>query len=100
MADEVDGRLGNLLLRQRVDEYKQRREVLRDLISNRLLESEAERRHTTVKDLLQAEVEQKIRPVSDEEANAVYESAAGRFGNAPSTDALRSISESMRRNGL
>jgi predicted DsbA family dithiol-disulfide isomerase len=96
-AGEVETRLGNRLLRLRVEEYTQRHQVLQEMIATALLENEAARRHATVRDLLQQEVEKKARPVADEEAGAVYEALPDRFRGVAQADAMRSIAESMRR---
>jgi predicted DsbA family dithiol-disulfide isomerase len=96
-AADVDARIGNKLLRIRVEEYKQRRQTLQEMIANALLENEAARRSVTVKDLLEQEVEKKARPVTEEEAGAVYESLPDRFRGIAPADALRSIAESMHR---
>jgi protein-disulfide isomerase len=94
---EVDAKIGNKLLRFRLEAYKQRREVLQEVIASALLEREAARRGVTVKEVLAEEVEKKARPVTEEEAAAVYESAPDRFRTLSPADALRSITESMRR---
>jgi len=96
-AADVDARIGNKLLRIRVEEYTQRRQVLQEMIANALLENEAARRSITVKDLLEQEVEKKARPVTEEEAGAVYESLPDRFRGSAPAGALRSIVESMHR---
>jgi hypothetical protein len=44
---DSDARLGNKLLRLRVDEYRQRRQVLEEKIASLLLEEEAGRRGTS-----------------------------------------------------
>lgn len=96
-AADIDARIGNKLLRIRVEEYKQRRQVLREMIANAVLEKEAARRGIAVNDLLEQEVETKVRPVTDEEARAVYDALPDRFRGSAPPDALRSIVESMHR---
>ena len=94
---DVDVQLGNRLLRVRVEEYAQKRQVLQGMIATALLENEAARRHASLNELLDQEVEKKARPVTDEEAAAVYEALPDRFRTTARPDALRSIAESMRR---
>jgi protein-disulfide isomerase len=67
------------------------------MIANAVLENEAARRRITVTDLLEQEVDKKTRPVTDEEATAVYESVTDRFRGTAPADAVRSIAESMHR---
>ncbi len=94
---ELDAQLGNKLLRLRVDEYRQRRLALDDTIGRAVLEREARRRGLSVIELLDLEVQAKVKAATEEEAAAVYESAADRFRSLPQSEALRSIADSMTR---
>lgn len=96
-AAEVDARIGSRLLRLRVEEHNLRRHALRGLIADALVQREAERRAVSVNELLQEEVEKKARPVVDEEASTVYESAEDRFLGVSQAEAVRTIRESMQR---
>jgi protein-disulfide isomerase len=96
----VEGILGNKLLRLRVEEYRQKRQALDGLITDALLDAEAARRRISVGALLELEVENTARPVTDEETRAVYESARGNFGTTSEANALRTIADTMRRQRL
>jgi protein-disulfide isomerase len=93
--DEVDARVGNKLLRLRVEEYMQRRRALQDILAEEVLRREAARRGVTIDAVLDEEVVRKARPVSEQEAAAVYESAPERFRSMPQADAVRSITETL-----
>jgi protein-disulfide isomerase len=99
-AADVDGRLAAKLIRIRLEEYKIRRQELDQMIADELLKNEAARRGVSVKDLLEQEVDKKVKPVTDEEAAAVYETASERLRMVPPGDALRSIADSMSRQRL
>ncbi len=84
------------LIKLKTEEYYVKRNALDDLIMRTLLEKEAAARRISVEKLIQLEIESKIRPVTDEETKAVYESTTDRFRGIPEQDALKQIEASMR----
>jgi protein-disulfide isomerase len=96
-AEELDAIVGNRLMRVRTDEYNIRRDALEELITERLLKAEAQRRGTTVDDLLKAEVDAKIVTPAPSEVEGFYEGTKERFGNATKEEAVAQIIEGMRR---
>jgi len=96
-ADKLDEQLGNRLFRLRSDEYSLKRPYLDELISKALLEQEAAGRHLTIERLTALEVDEKTKPVQDEEVGAVYESAKQNYPNASEAEARKQIADGMRR---
>ncbi len=84
------------LIKLKTEEYYIKRNVLDDLIMRALLEKEAATRRISVEKLTQIEIENKIRPVTDEDTRAVYDSTADRFRGIPEQEALKRIEASMR----
>lgn len=82
-------KVGMQLARSKADYLRKRRdlegETLKQLVEDRLLAREAERRKTTVDSLVQAEVEAKLGEPSDAELKAMYERFKERIG-APFDD--------------
>src|SRR5260221_2595332 len=58
--DELNAAIGNKLMRVKTEEYNARRASLEEIIANRLLRNEAAKRHGTVDELLNAEVDAKV----------------------------------------
>jgi protein-disulfide isomerase len=74
-ADELDEWLGNALFPIRTQEYEVKTRKLRERITRMLLEEEAARRKMSVAELERDEIDNKVRPVTEEEARAVQEAA-------------------------
>jgi protein-disulfide isomerase len=70
--------------------------ALEDMINQSLFESEAKRRGVKVDELLAAEVDAKIAPVTDAEKRAQYEGIKARVKDRPEADVLRQIESNMR----
>jgi len=96
-TEKLDEQLGNRLFRLRSDEYSLKRPYLDELISKALLEQEAASRHLTIERLTALEVDEKTKPVQDEEVGAVYESAKQNYPNASEAEARKQIADGMRR---
>ena len=94
---QVDEKLGARLIQLRTQEYRLRKVALDELITPMLFEREAAARKITTEELLAAEVDAKAKPVSDEEARAVLESARDRMPPMPEAEAMQSLKTSMRR---
>jgi protein-disulfide isomerase len=93
---EVDQVAADRLQQVRAQEYEIRRQALDELIDKRLLEKDAVSRQLTVAALLKAEVEEKIRPVTEEDARAGYEANKARYTSASEADALKRAEADIR----
>lgn len=78
-AAELDRALGPSLAKLQEQIYALKKEKLESLIEERLLKSEAEKRGGTVEAMLQAEIEGKVEPVSDDEVKVFYEANKARI---------------------
>jgi len=96
-ADKLDEQLGNSLFRLRSDEYSLKRAALDELIAKAVIEQEAASRKLTVERLTAIEIDEKAKPVQDDEVGAVYESAKQNYANMPEPEAKRQIADGMRR---
>src|SRR5215212_1867698 len=96
-AEELDRAVGNRLMRIRTEEYNVRRAALEELISERLVAAEAERRGITPAELLKAEVDGKVPVPSAAEVEPFYEGTKERYGNLPKDEAIQMIVDGMRR---
>lgn len=94
--EELDRAVGNRLMRIRTEEYNIRKTALDDLIAERLLKREADRRHITVEELLKTEVGGKITIPTPEEVEPFYEGTKEKFGGTKE-EAIRQIIDGMRR---
>lgn len=72
-ATDLEQALAEQLDRLQSQLYEAKRRKLDELIENRLLAQEAVRRNLSVEALLEAEVNTKVAPVTDEEVHAFYE---------------------------
>jgi len=82
-ADQVDKALGPALDKLEQQIYDMRREQLDQLISERLVKREAERRGVTVEALLAAEVGQKVTPVTDADVEQFFQANKERLPQQP-----------------
>jgi protein-disulfide isomerase len=96
-AAQVDELAKDRLARLRSEEYKIKRQVLDQEIERLLLEAEAKARQTTVPELLRAEVDNRVPPVSDERVRAAYESRTERQPGVSEAEALGRIREGLQR---
>jgi predicted DsbA family dithiol-disulfide isomerase len=96
-AERLEELTRDQLLRVRSEEYQVKRRALDAEIERLLLDQEASARKLTLDSLLKAEVEAKARPVSDEEARAVYEASKDRFQGTPESQAVAQLADGMRR---
>jgi len=89
-AKEVDDLVRSQLMDLRAREHQLRSQALDALITQALLEKEAEARGVTPETLHKAEVEDKA-VVTDADAKAYYESNTARFGGTAEAQALQQI---------
>lgn len=94
---QLDDKIGARLLQLRTQEYRLRKNALDEIVTTTLLDKEAAERKISTADLIAAEIDAKAKPVTEEEARAVYESARDRMGQVPEADAIQSIMNGMQR---
>ncbi len=94
---QVDEKLGARLIQLRTQEYRMRKTTVDEMITNLLIEKEAVARKVSTEELLAAEVEAKAKPVTEEEARAVLESARDRMPPMSDSAAIQSITKGMQR---
>jgi protein-disulfide isomerase len=95
-AAELQGRVGDRLLAVKTSEYEMRRDILSDLITERLEKQEAERRGISVEALLAAEVDAKVAPVTEQEKRMHYEAIKARAGNRPAAQVMADIEQALK----
>ncbi len=98
--DELSRAAANRLMRVRTDEYNIRRNVLDEIIGERLLAQEAARRHLTVAELLKSEVESKVFNATAADIEPFYEAMKERFGSTSKADAMQEIAANMRQQSV
>lgn len=82
-ADQVDKALGPALDKLEQQIYDMRRQQLDQLIADRLVKREADRRGVTVEALLAAEVGQKVAPVTDADVEQFFQANKERLPQQP-----------------
>ncbi len=95
--DELNAAIGNKLMRVKTEEYNARRASLEEIIANRLLRNEAAKRHGTVDELLNAEVDAKVSVPAAADLESFYDGVKERFPGVSKDEALKSIADGMRR---
>jgi protein-disulfide isomerase len=93
LASELEQRVGSRLARLRQEEYEIRRQVLDEMIGERLVAAEAQLKGVKAEALLQREVDAKASLPSDSQVLGIYEQHKGRFGSAPRDEAVARIRE-------
>lgn len=78
-SQEVRDALGFDLAQLEEQLYELKRQKLDELIDEKVLQLEAARRGVTTEELIEAEVNQKVEPISDEETEVLYEANKNRF---------------------
>lgn len=87
--EELNRKALGATLKQRQEIYQTERQILEQMIEEKLLEREAEKRGMSVDDLVAKEIEGKIDPVTDAEIQSWYEANKARVRNAPLNDNLK-----------
>lgn len=89
---EIEPIGGANLNNARMQWYNAQRGAVEEAITRRLLEKEAKARNVSVADLVKAEVETKVSPVTPAEQKAFYDANRARyFANVPEPEALKQI---------
>jgi protein-disulfide isomerase len=91
MGSELEQRAGNKLARLRQEEFEIRSQVLEDLIAERLVAGEAEKRGLSAEALLKQEVDAKAALPADAQVLSIYEQHKARFGSASRDEAIAQI---------
>jgi protein-disulfide isomerase len=91
-AAEIEPIGGAQLTNARTQWYNAQRSAVEEAITRRLLEKEAKARNVTVAELVRAEIESKVAPVTPAEQKAFYDANKARyFANTPEPEALKQI---------
>jgi len=93
---ELNALAESKLTRLRADEFAIKRRILEERIQALMFEGEARRSSMSVDDLLKSQIDDKTKPVTSEEARAVYESSRERMApNLSEEETIRQITTSM-----
>jgi protein-disulfide isomerase len=93
LASELDAKAAGRLVRVRQEEYELRRQVLDELIAERLVAAEAARRKVTPEELVRQEVDAKAVSLPQAQIETVYEQNKLRFAGQTREQALARIRE-------
>lgn len=93
---ELEAKAQARLVPLQTQEYTLKRQALEDAIDQILLEQEAARRAVTVGKLVQSEIDLKVKPVTAEQAWAIYESNKDRYNGKAEAEALAQAEISLR----
>jgi protein-disulfide isomerase len=93
LASELERRAAGRLTRLRQEEYEIRRQVLDEMIAERLVATEAQKRGLSAEQLLEREVDGKTVPLAQSQLETIYEQHRPRFGAVPRDEALARIRE-------
>ena len=83
LTSELDQRAAGRLARLRQEEYEVRREVLDELVAERLVAAEAAKRKVSPEELLRLEVDAKAEALPADELELIYRQNAERFAGQP-----------------
>jgi protein-disulfide isomerase len=89
-SQEIRDALGFELAQLEEQLYELKRQKLDELIDEKVLQLEAAHRDVTTEELIEAEVNQKVEPISDEETEVLYQANKDRF-NGEVEDLRRQI---------
>ena len=93
LASELEQRAANRLIRVRQEEYEIRSQVLDELIAERLVAAEAQKRGVSAEELLKQEVDAKAAAPAPAYVEQIYEQNKARFGTTSRDEALARIRE-------
>ena len=94
---ELNEAVGSRLMRLRTEEYNIRRAALDQLVTERLMRSEAARRGITIEELTRIEVDEKVTAPTREEVEPFYEATKERYAGGTKEEAIEQILAGMRR---
>jgi protein-disulfide isomerase len=93
LGSELEQRAAGRLTRLRQEEYEIRRQVLDELIAERLVAAEAQKHGLTAEALLKQEVDGRTAPLLQSQLETIYEQNKARFGAASREEAIARIRE-------
>jgi protein-disulfide isomerase len=93
---EVEAHSQGRLIQLQTQEYALKRQALDDAIDQILLEQESARRGVTVPALVESEIEGKIRAVTDDQVEAVFETTKDRYIGKAEDEALSQVKNNLR----
>ncbi len=93
---ELDKRAHSRLGRLRQEEYDLQRDILDEMIDERLLEKEARARGISTADLLKDEVDRQVSPPAPAEIEAVFEASKARLGGRTRQEVIPQIEKMLR----
>ena len=96
-ATELDDAVQGRLIALKSKEYELKRQALEDKIDHILLENEAARQGMSLEQFTQKKIEGVIDPPTDDQLKAVYESTREQYKGKTEAEALKQISENLRR---
>jgi hypothetical protein len=88
---EVETTVRNRLIALKAQEYQIKRQAVEEAIDQRLLEREAARRGMSVQQLTDKEIDGRIRPATEEQLKAIYESTKDKYGDKSETVVLKQM---------
>lgn len=93
LGSELEQRAAGRLTRLRQEEYEIRRQVLDELIAERLVAAEAQKHGLTAEALLKQEVDGRTAPLLQSQIESIYEQNKARFGATTRDEAIARIRE-------
>jgi protein-disulfide isomerase len=95
LASELEQKVSSRLARLRQEEFELRRQALEEIVSERLLDAEAARRHLSRDELLRRELDAKVKKPSAETVEGLYRQNQGRFAGQPKDQVLARIRQAL-----
>jgi protein-disulfide isomerase len=99
-AAELEAKASRRMASLRQQEYDIRREVLDDMITDRLLDAEAKRRGISRDELQRREVDARAEKPSEEQIDTIYEQNKDRFAGQSKQEAVARIREALAQRAL
>lgn len=93
---DVEAPISGRLMSLKSQEYTLKRQALEAAIDKILLEKEAARQHLTVEQLTQKEIDGKIRPATEDQVKAVYESTKDKYGDRSEAEIMQQIESNLK----
>jgi len=100
LSSELEQRVSGRLARVRQEEYDIRRQVLDEMIAERLVAAEAAKRKISAEALLKQEVDGKAATPEDSYVDSIYEQNKLRFAGSTKTEATARIREILRQRAI
>jgi protein-disulfide isomerase len=93
---DLEATIGGRLMSLKSQEYTLKRQALEAAIDKILLEKEAARQGLTVEQLTHKEIDSKIRPATEEQVKAVYESTKDKYGDRSEAEIMQQIATNLK----